>query len=91
MKPRHSAALALVGWALICPPFSGNSISDNAPLSAWKMTAFYPTEDVCNLQRTGAENSMTASAGGDSTLEMAAAIMHKCQCIATDDPRLKDR
>jgi hypothetical protein len=39
MKPRHAAALALVGWYLMTPPNTGydppRSRDDGAPLSKW--------------------------------------------------------
>ena len=35
MKPRHAAALALVGWFLMIPPNTGGSRDEGAPLSKW--------------------------------------------------------
>jgi hypothetical protein len=39
MKPRHAAALALVGWYLMTPPATGldfpRSRNEGAPLSKW--------------------------------------------------------
>ena len=36
MKPRHTAALVLVGWYLMSPPFlSPGKRDQNAPLSRW--------------------------------------------------------
>lgn len=91
MKPRQVAALALVEWFLMCPPFSATSISDNAPLSAWKMNARYPTEEVCDKQRAGAETTMNAWPANDPVLHSAATIMHHRQCLDSDDPRLKGK
>src|SRR6185312_12144148 len=34
MKPRHAAALALVGWYLMMPPWNP-ALDANAPLSKW--------------------------------------------------------
>ena len=47
MKPRHAAALALVGWYLMVPP------PDNltAPISAWEVAASYDTGKHCSLEQ----------------------------------------
>jgi hypothetical protein len=34
MNRRHAAALALVGWYLMIPPFDGKSVNINSPLSS---------------------------------------------------------
>lgn len=40
MKPRHAAALALVGWYLMVPPYNGNDLKPQtgASLYEWDRT-----------------------------------------------------
>lgn len=55
MKPRRTAALALVGWYLIFPPLTPNGrwINPTAPLSQWyKATPQYASKDDCESART---------------------------------------
>ena len=48
MKPRHAAALALVGWYLMMPPMTCRpSIQINTPLSHWEISSSYDTADEC--------------------------------------------
>ncbi len=45
MKPRHAAALALVGWYLLMPPpsskYPGSVVDTTAPLSQWEVVPSY--------------------------------------------------
>jgi hypothetical protein len=43
MKPRHAAALALVGWYLMAPP----NKNDDTPLSEWKVRRTYESAEAC--------------------------------------------
>jgi hypothetical protein len=38
MKPRHAAALALVTWYLLIPPWAGKDWDTSAPLNEWNVT-----------------------------------------------------
>jgi hypothetical protein len=50
MKPRHAAALALVGWYLIFPPQKSDGWSDyNAPLRKWIVSG-YPYDNAQSCQ-----------------------------------------
>ena len=61
MNPRHTAALALVGWYLMTPPIAKDFQSVELP-------------------------NMPANA------RSAVSTAHRMsQCIATDDPRLKEK
>jgi hypothetical protein len=52
MKPRHAAALALVGWYLMLPPAtrSGVIVSDSPRhhYPGWTMKAEFKSQDDCN-------------------------------------------
>ena len=47
MKPRHAAALALVGWYLMVPPLFKKGIDLNAPPSQWEHRQAFDTADRC--------------------------------------------
>ena len=56
MKPRHAAALALVGWALMLPPTNGvdidtGSASDllSIPVWKWERVALFDREEQCEF------------------------------------------
>jgi uncharacterized protein YfaP (DUF2135 family) len=87
MKPRHAAALALVGWYLMMPPMtSDRRIQINTPLSHWEISSSYDTADECEKVRLVASGWMADANGQKArhTPRGDAAI-----CVASDDPRLK--
>ena len=49
MKPRHAAALALVGWYLMIPPSSTlpTGVAYKEPLRNWKIVRGFETADGC--------------------------------------------
>jgi hypothetical protein len=54
MKPRHAAALALVGWYLMLPPVTG-VIDPDSPrhhFPGWKMIEEFKSEDDCNVAQS---------------------------------------
>jgi hypothetical protein len=90
VKPRHVAALALVGWYLMLPPVRPDgSVNANAPLSKWKTSNTYDTADECKTALLSLRAGWVGYANGrqlnyPSQKDTAA-------CIATDDPRLKGK
>ncbi len=97
MNLRHAAALALVGWYLMTPPPlvppRGEVLVDAlAPLSNWRVFHAYDSAKQCEQQHSamfdeakGHQNSTDASERAVFQMAMSA------QCIATDDPRLKEK
>jgi hypothetical protein len=102
MNPRHAAALALAGWYLMYPPqsldMSGVSaknaetevpkrvkeysqLVDALPLSLWKTRDFFDTAQECKHQKD-LDRNRSSGATADLAFE---------KCIATDDPRLKEK
>ena len=85
MKPRHAAALALVGWYLMMPPSKTPKpdvltllapifIADTAaPLSRWTKVDTFPTQLRCEARRAA---------------DLRAPVE---QCVPDDDPRLKGK
>jgi hypothetical protein len=97
MRFRPAAALALVGWHLLEPPFKASaSFASNgkydavseAPLSKWYHVASFDEARLCEMARhlrTAASKDAEANGGH----KVVAAIGQYAECIATDDPRLK--
>jgi hypothetical protein len=87
MKPRHAAALALVGWYVMCPPLctsdwgketpcSSDGFNYDAPLSRWfKPSGSAEFKSLRKCEISAAENSSEVL----------------CKCVASDDPRLKEK
>jgi len=90
MKLRHAAApaLALVGWYLMVPPLDNLK----APISAWEISASYDTAEQCSLEQQRFFDTATKQRSLNLGKLRAGneAILH-AQCIATDDPRLKEK
>jgi hypothetical protein len=96
MNLRHAAALALVGWYLIEPPFTRlpNGLYDartDAPLSEWNHVFSFDEASLCETARSirvnFAKQDATKKPQSSDEAFMAAIGLY-CECIATDDPRL---
>jgi hypothetical protein len=101
MKLRHAAALALVGWYLMIPP----RVSDwpvlvfdtNAPLSKWQQGGSFDTAKECNEDKkrsAGLALQLTDKLSGEDKHKAMLSVMAMLsgpQCIASDDPRLKEK
>ncbi len=92
MNPRHTAALALVGWYLICPPYH----SPCWPGVETLRQIFGYGPGACEMQLPdydAAISQWTESGEYDHVSdceERSASIGNPvCKCIGTDDPRLK--
>jgi hypothetical protein len=95
---RHAAALALVGWYLIVPPTrvdreglpeplpdkSGFFYDTDAPLSNWFNEGNFDSAAACAQSLSELRHTPRATAA-DRIQESAA------KCVATDDPRLKEK
>jgi hypothetical protein len=101
---RHGAALALLGWSLIVPPvydYQGNIvIGIRRPISDWKIAKTYDSVQACqremkHLVETGAPSTPQVFAlplnglGADAT-PIGQVLVRHANCIASDDPRLKE-
>jgi len=89
MKPRHAAAIALVGWYLILPQTGRDYPMGNldAPLSQWlKRPTTYRDKDECEhvLDR---HRRLTNS----KNKQIAVNFYKQARCIPADDPRLKEK
>ncbi len=93
MKPRHAAALALVGWYLMVPPTSSSRVLADAPIAAWQILEPFETLADCQHRKDGAAAVAESwhVQPEDNDRRIAALAMHLTQCIASDDPRLKSK
>jgi len=85
------AALALVGWCLVAP------LPDHpeAPLSYWSQMGAYDTAKECEdfqarIYRRSQQSDFRAQPGRFSTAQLRQAYA-ETMCIASDDPRLKEK
>jgi hypothetical protein len=89
MKPRHAAALALLGWYLMAPPVNPKlpeGIDAEAPLSHWSIMGSFDTASECvNLFAIRFKKKQPPTPKGQLNHSLA----KSSECIATDDPRLK--
>jgi hypothetical protein len=105
MNLRHAAALALVGWYLIAPPIrSGTSpddqvVDDRAPLSAWIIVDSFDAASDCQRTMKGTQSFHLKSFHDvegltedqrRSARKQLKDMENAMQCIASDDPRLKE-
>jgi hypothetical protein len=102
MKPCHAAALALVGWYLMVPPYGSYhkpplgrfTVYTDAPLAEWTVDSGYDKADECNkvqqtFQARGAPDERKYKLGSEYWAVVAS--LSFAQCIASDDPRLKGK
>jgi hypothetical protein len=91
-KLRHGTALALAGWYLIAPPVKPcpgecgadrQQIDLRAPLSRWQLIESFDSAEICKQYEV--ELKLTASTN------IAWTRAHQSECIASDDPRLKEK
>jgi hypothetical protein len=105
MKPRHAAALALVGWYLMIPPVfspmeqhprSFNSLS--APPNKWDIWAKFDSESECEKEkehlRTEAPIRLKFARehpdqDPNGNIVAVSEAWQLAECVAADDPRLK--
>jgi hypothetical protein len=94
VKTRHAAALALVGWYLMVPPLDPanmTQVDTGAPLSKWHPMKSYSSKVECDKWRDDERATGTRGLNSASqTKRVIATAMSSAQCIASDDPRLKE-
>jgi hypothetical protein len=98
MKPRHAAALALVGWYLLQPPWIGPILDLRTPLLKWVNLGAFDSDEQCEHAKADIVNGFKGdldSAEGKApdsndvtTLEAADSAAEMSECVSTDDPRL---
>jgi hypothetical protein len=92
LKPRHAAALALVGWYLLLPQWSSpNQFDATAPISRWHQEKSFDTAGTCEQYRQGAVDhfSKDKEQYPRNVVEYNVRLYKAGLCIEADDPRLK--
>jgi len=94
MRLRHAAALALVGWYLMAPPWKDSSHKEwliSAPLSQWVVIDEFDTAAECKQNWSYWFNRWIHEKPSKVPAEKEALYERiKGKCISTDDPRLKE-
>jgi hypothetical protein len=102
MKPRHAAALALMGWYLIFPPpRTADDVPDpKAPLSEWQKIGPFDTIEDCQkypshlleiMHGFYVDHPEIGESGERRDNADRKALFAHSQCVTTDDPRLKGK
>jgi hypothetical protein len=100
VNARHAAALALVGWYLMVPIQPAEQqlrMSDRPPLSKWFIFASYDSAERCEQERSKLAEDAIGRFGSEAMVQPRmveqahAAQKYAAVCIATDDPRLKEK
>jgi len=90
MNLRHAAALALVGWYLLLPPWVAYDTFDaSAPLSKWQHSYSYDSATECESDRSSMIDYYSHHPKADQA-NWFLRLHIASQCVATDDPRLKE-
>jgi hypothetical protein len=95
MTHRHAAALALVDWYLMTPPLVHREPDETAALGRWIIGRAFDTAKECEDYRFGSQERTKSDTPNDGAhpvnakQRFAEAILLS-QCVASDDPRLKE-
>jgi len=82
MKPRHAAALALVGWYLMLPLPK----HPDAPIAQWAHVDSFDSATEC---RDAAYHLIDRAKKNHDQAKLDTVMGF--ECIASDDPRLKEK
>jgi hypothetical protein len=103
VKPRHAAALALVGWYLMVPPIRTPKddqpyLDEKVEYPSWKIIHTFATQDDCEAVR---DHVAKYARRGELTIfpnyipvrDTALSLAQEAdmECIETNDPRLKEK
>jgi hypothetical protein len=101
MNPRHAAALALVGWYLLCPPRGagpGLHFNTQAPLGQWEFVGSdhaFATSAECREEQKKLHGYFTELGGRANIDEFERSLLVEAgiridaaQCVSSDDPGL---
>jgi hypothetical protein len=99
MTLRHAAALAVIGWYLMMPPpYWSKTNPRNAPLRQWTVFGRYDTAQECSDERTKMIRVQSwrffqiwRKACPTLTEPSLSLDFKHAQCIASDDPSLKEK
>jgi len=107
MNALHAVALALVGWFLLIPPvFSAmgghpRAFNDlNASLNRWDIRASFESETSCLKEKQRIRNEAPLrlrfahehpDQDRNGNIVAVAEAWQRSECVASDDPRLREK
>jgi hypothetical protein len=93
MELRHAAALALVGWYLMLPPAYVHhgmlAFRQNAPFTKWMRGRGFDGEAACKDLIASVSKMRGPFENGQQAYVVAQTAAGRC--VASDDPRLKEK
>jgi hypothetical protein len=94
MKLRHALTLIGLGWYLMAPPVKLGTVAADSPLSGWTVLKDYDDFMACTFgQATLAAQTHGVAAPNTAAILLIPSQAQQflaAQCVATDDPRLKE-
>jgi hypothetical protein len=94
MKFRHTTVLVLLGWYLMLPPISPSGVDSSAPLSRWTVYKDYDSIHLCVAGETQLRERGEREPNLTPALQFPRRQLEQfasADCIASDDPRLKEK
>ena len=92
MKTCHAAALALVGWYLmVLPTDNANHIDPLVPLPRWVVLRAFDTAAACDEAQDQLRYHVSRLNVQIPVASAASEAAELSQCVASDDPRLKEK
>ena len=96
MKPRHAAVLALVGWYLMTPPVRQPKrepayLDEHAAYRDWKKVSTFSEQAQCEQERDRHIHDVQDDLAEFGKVNIWAEQLLESDCIATDDPRFKEK
>jgi hypothetical protein len=89
VKPRHAAALVLIGWYLMAPPLDRHRrLLTNKPLTRWSRVRTFDSEHACKEWLASLLKSFKGQSFENFEQAVQADRVLHGRCIASDDPRL---
>jgi hypothetical protein len=95
MKPRHAAALALVGWYLLYPRWNAKkaTLDPGLPLYRWYQVATFDSSADCEARKMKVLEDPDNHTHARDAKKIAdqERLRHQARCVSADDPQLKRR
>jgi hypothetical protein len=95
MKRRHAAALALVVWYLLYPPWSAKQqgVDPSLPLNRWYEVATFDSSADCEASKFKVLQEMDKQIQEPTPGKLVTTerLRYRAQCASADDPRLKGK
>jgi hypothetical protein len=91
MKPHHAAALVLVGWYLLLPPWiAPNKFDARAPMSKWEQSGKFDSVAQCKVMLSALVD-WYADHPEEKEASWFRRLYRKAQCVSAEDARLEGK